>query len=268
MENAIFISCGQLTNDERELGMAIKAAVDATPGFVGYFAEDVQSLDALATNILDALRGCAGAIVVLTDRGPLISLDGAERGRRSSVWVNQEIAVLAYRQFVESRKIPILCWRQNGVELEGAMTAFIVNPRPIPPPSEVATLVGSWLAKESFHSGANEVFESKWKGLSEPAFLVLAALVDEGGTSVLKTSVKRTLRDRYDVTMNEDDQIVRRGVQQLTNADLVKTQLTDAGEEFSLHPTWQPQLRPRIYGWVRERKGRLTGAAPDGRREM
>ena len=71
MENTIFISCGQLTSDERELGLAIKAAVDKTPGFIGYFAEEVQSLDALAANILDALRRCSGAIVVLTDRGPL-----------------------------------------------------------------------------------------------------------------------------------------------------------------------------------------------------
>ena len=99
----------------------------------------------------------------------------------------------------------------------------------IPQISEVNGLVSSWVGKGSFHGGANEVFENKWKMLSEPAVLVLAALVDEGGMSVLKASLKRTLVERYGVSMIEDDQIVRRGVQQLTNADLVKTQLTDYG---------------------------------------
>ncbi len=49
---------------------------------------------------------------------------------RSSVWTNQELALLAYRQFFERRTIPILAFKEQTVTLEGAMTAFIVNPKP------------------------------------------------------------------------------------------------------------------------------------------
>jgi hypothetical protein len=258
MENTIFVSCGQLTDGERAMGIAIKEAIDNTPGFVAYFAQEVQNLEGLATNVLRAVQRCSGAVVVLTDRGPSVGLDGAHRGRRSSVWVNQEIALLAYRQFVEDRRIPILCWRENGVELEGAMSAFIVNPKPLPPVSEIAALIRAWLDSESFHGGAADVLVRKWSGLSEPAFLVLAALIDEGGQSVLKASVKRTLRDRYGVPANQDDDVVRRGLQQLVNADLVKTRYTDSGEELSLHPTWEPAVRPRLHRWVRDRRGQAV----------
>ena len=101
-KSLIFVSCGQRTPDEKELGVRIKATIDATPGFEAYFAETVQNLDALSSNVLDAVRRCSGAVVVLNDRGPMIGADGAEVGRRSSVWVNQEVAILAYRQFFES----------------------------------------------------------------------------------------------------------------------------------------------------------------------
>jgi hypothetical protein len=258
MQNAIFVSCGQLTDSELVLGSAIKQAIDNTSGFVAYFAQEVQNLEGLGNNVLDALRTCSGAVIVLTDRGPAVGLDGVERGRRSSVWVNQEIAVLAYRQFVESRRIPILCWRQNGVELEGAMSALIVNPRPLPSSSEIGVLTRAWLEHETFHGAAPDVFDRKWSGLSEAALLVLAALIDEGGTTVLKHSVKRTLRDRYGVSANEDDQIVRNGVQQLTNVDLVKTRLSDSGEELSLHPSWETAVRPRVHRWVRERRSQAV----------
>jgi len=34
----IFVSCGQLTAEERALGTAVKAEIDKTPGLEGYFA--------------------------------------------------------------------------------------------------------------------------------------------------------------------------------------------------------------------------------------
>src|SRR5437773_2014248 len=106
----IFVSCGQLTEAEKTLGVLMKAVVDGTPGFEAYFAETVQDLASLAHHVLNGIRQCAGAIVVLQDRGIVTYADGGEWGHRSSVWVNQEVAILAYRQFFEAKAIPILAF--------------------------------------------------------------------------------------------------------------------------------------------------------------
>jgi hypothetical protein len=71
----IFVSCGQLTDDEKTLGLLIKTTIDATAGFEAYFAQAAQDLEALGRHVLDAIRRCAGAVVVLHDRGVVI---GAE----------------------------------------------------------------------------------------------------------------------------------------------------------------------------------------------
>jgi hypothetical protein len=124
----IFVSCGQLTEEERTLGIRIKAIIDATAGFEAYFVQAVQDFETLGQHVLDAIRRWAGAVVILHDRGVVIGADGNEWGHRSSVWVNQELAILAYRQFFESRKIPLLAFMDSRVKIEGAMTSLIVNP--------------------------------------------------------------------------------------------------------------------------------------------
>ena len=90
----IFVSCGQLTEAEKSVGVLLKAVVDGTSGFEAYFAGAVHDLDALAHHVLEGIQRCAGAIVVLHDRGVVMHSDGAKWGHRSSVWVNQEVAIL------------------------------------------------------------------------------------------------------------------------------------------------------------------------------
>jgi hypothetical protein len=99
----IFMSCGQFTMEEQALGMAVMAEVDGTPGMEGYFAETVHDLTALAHHVFGALRHCAGAILLLQERGIVTTSDGEDLGHGSSVWINQELAILAYRQFFEAR---------------------------------------------------------------------------------------------------------------------------------------------------------------------
>ena len=43
----IFVSCGQLTAEEKYLGLAVKSTIDATPEFEAYFAESVHDLESL-----------------------------------------------------------------------------------------------------------------------------------------------------------------------------------------------------------------------------
>ena len=113
VERLIFVSCGQKTDKEKQLGRRTQQEIDARAGFKAYFAESVQSLDTPVRSIFDALRRCAGAVVFLPQRG-----NGS-----SSMWINQELAILAYRQFFEQREIPILAFKDVAVELEGAISA-------------------------------------------------------------------------------------------------------------------------------------------------
>jgi hypothetical protein len=163
----IFVSCGQLTEDETTVGLLIKTTIDATAGFEAYFAQSVQDFEALGRHVLEAIRRCAGAVVLLHDRGVVIGANGNEWGRRSSVWVNHELAILAYRQFFESQKIPLLAFIDPKVKLEGAMTSLIVNPRLLGTAPEVAAAVKAWLSSGEFTAGSDDAFTRKWNQLTD-----------------------------------------------------------------------------------------------------
>jgi len=96
----IFVSCGQVTEEEKQLGTAVKNLIDSMEGFQAYFAEEVHDLTALGHHIFDALFRCSGAISFLQKRGSVTGISGEDWGVRSSVWVNQEIAILAFRKFL------------------------------------------------------------------------------------------------------------------------------------------------------------------------
>ena len=238
----IFISCGQLTGDEKSLGLAVKSAIDATPGFEAYFAETVHDLEALGRNIFDALGQCSGAVVFLHERGTVLDGSGSEWGHRSSVWVNQEIAILAYRQFLESRQLPILVFKDERVKLEGAMTALIVNPLPILGAAEIVKRVRSWLEDQSFSTASDDVFLKKWARLS--------CLLDQGEDQVKEDSVWKALIDTFSVSKNEASSAVQKARLEFINTDLVKLiHNTHSGNELSVHPTWKFQLRRAVAQW-------------------
>ncbi len=247
----IFVSCGQLTEDERTLGILIKAIIDATAGFEAYFAQAVQDFETLGRHVLDAVRRCAGAVVVLHDRGVVVAVDGKEWGHRSSVWVNQELAILAYRQFFESQKIPLLAFIDPKVKLEGAMTSLIVNPRPLGTAPEVATAVKAWLSSGEFTAGSDEVFARKWNQLTDEGRKVLAGLLEEGGYSVKETAVRHAVMRRFNMQSNPATEAVRKASLEFINTDLVKLiHNVHSGDELSVHPTWEFHLRRQIAEWL------------------
>jgi len=246
----IFVSCGQLTEEEKSLGLAVQNAIIATPGFDAYFVETVHDLDALGQNIFDALRRCSGAVVFLHERGTVLDASGSEWGRRSSVWVNQEIAILAYRQFIEARQLPVLVFKDERVRLEGAMTVLIVNPLPITEPTEVVKTVLSWLNKNTFSVGSDDVFSKKWERLSEQSRQVVSCLLDQGGYQVKKDSVRRALIDTFGVPKNDASAIIRKAGLEFINTDLVKLiPNIHSGDELSVHPTWESRLRRAVAQW-------------------
>lgn len=113
----IFISCGQYTAEEIALGKAIEQVVRDTTDLNAYFAEQQNTLEGLASNILTSLERCAGFVAVAHHRGRVQRLD--DEVVRASVWVEQEIAIAAFIQHALNRRIEVALYIQKGIRREG-----------------------------------------------------------------------------------------------------------------------------------------------------
>jgi hypothetical protein len=231
----IFVSCGQRTPEEARLGRMVQQAINSHSGFKAYFADSVQSLAALGDHVFDALRRCAGAVILLHER---------EIGR-SSMWINQELAILAYRQFFESKEIPILVFKHENVRLEGAMTAFIVNAKPLSTEEAVVDHVHIWVTDKAAGGPPDEqaVFDQKWAGLQADDHKILKALIEEGGHNVKESSIRRRLV-KNGLDSNAASNILRTRRAAMSQENLVKLHhnIYD-GDEISLHPAWEWYVR-------------------------
>lgn len=111
----VFISCGQFTDDERDLGkQACELVRELTP-FEGYFAQNQITLKALSENILNRLYESVGLIVIMHHRG---KIEGHEINR-ASVWVEQEVAIATLMEQVLRRPLHAALFVQHGITLEG-----------------------------------------------------------------------------------------------------------------------------------------------------
>jgi hypothetical protein len=132
----VFISCGQFTSTERQLGKQIAAMVKDLTGLDTFFAEEVQNLTGLDQNILNALHECAGFVTVMHPRGKILR-PGASELIRASVWIEQEIAVATYIQRIEKRQLPIIAFKHVSVGREGIRDVLHLNPIEFAEESEV-----------------------------------------------------------------------------------------------------------------------------------
>ncbi len=128
----IFISCGQRTHEERQLGSAIEDLVRQLTPFDPYFAEYQHTLDGLVNNIFAALNKATGLIAIMHRRGNVDFRDTArnvERGiSRASVWVEQELAITAFLEHISARKIYVEAFAQKGINREGVREQLLLNP--------------------------------------------------------------------------------------------------------------------------------------------
>jgi hypothetical protein len=126
-EPFIFISCGQYTEAEKSLGKDICKVVQSITGLGAFFAEQVQDLNGLDSNILAALRDCTGFIAVLHPRGVIQRPDGSKH-IRASVWIEQEIAVATYIQRLTQKSLPVIAFCHESVGREGIRELLHLNP--------------------------------------------------------------------------------------------------------------------------------------------
>ena len=126
-KQTIFISCGQYSEAEKRLGKDIAAMVKNLTGLEPFFAEEVQDLNGLDSNILNALRDCVAFITVIHPRGVITHPDKSKHVR-ASVWIEQEIAIATYIQRVEKRQLPIIAFKHESVGREGIRDLLQLNP--------------------------------------------------------------------------------------------------------------------------------------------
>lgn len=123
----VFISCGQDTLQERQLGRDICSLIaDLRPDANAYFAQNQSTVEGLNSNIFGYLHRSAALICVMHGRGEITLPEGRSL-IRSSVWIEQEIAIAAFIYNVLKRPIPILFYKQANVATEGIRAAVLVN---------------------------------------------------------------------------------------------------------------------------------------------
>lgn len=132
----IFISCGQYAETEKSLGKAIVKMVKSVTGLEAFFADEVQDLNGLDANILDALRECAAFITVMHPRGNILRPDNSIHVR-ASVWIEQEIAIATYIQRMEKRPLPVIAFIHKSVGREGMRDLLHLDPIPFVHETEV-----------------------------------------------------------------------------------------------------------------------------------
>ena len=76
--NIVFISCGQRTEEEKQLGRAIFDLVKELTPFTPFFAAEVRSVSALTIEIFQNLMDAAGFVCVMHRRGD-VHIDGSRR---------------------------------------------------------------------------------------------------------------------------------------------------------------------------------------------
>ena len=125
--NLVFISCGQVTERERGLGMAAAELVRQLTPYEPYFAENQSSLEGLTKNILAALNRSAGLIAIMHPRGTM-AFPGGRHQTRASVWIEQEIAIAAFIVQVLGRPLSVVAYIHKDVTREGMREELQLNP--------------------------------------------------------------------------------------------------------------------------------------------
>lgn len=125
--NLVFISCGQVTERERSLGMAAAELVCELTPYEPYFAENQSSLEAVTKNILEALNHSVGLIAIMHPRGSL-TFAGRDLRTRASVWIEQEIAIAAFMVQVLGRPLRVAAYIHKDIAREGMRAELQLNP--------------------------------------------------------------------------------------------------------------------------------------------
>src|SRR6266581_399319 len=129
-ESLVFVSCGQSTPAERQLGQAIAKMVQRNTGCNAYFAQNQTNLEGVTENILKKLNDAVGFIAIIHPRGNVSNPNNASELSwvRGSVWVEQEIAIAAFISQALERPMQVRTYVHDSIRLEGLRDKLHLNP--------------------------------------------------------------------------------------------------------------------------------------------
>jgi hypothetical protein len=129
-EALVFVSCGQSTYAERELGKSIAKLVEMETGCTAYFAENQTTLEGVTENILKRLNEAVAFIAIMHPRGDVSNPHNpsARSWVRGSVWVEQEVAIAAFISQALQRPMKVRCYVHKDIFREGLRDKLHLNP--------------------------------------------------------------------------------------------------------------------------------------------
>ena len=143
----VFISCGQSTPAECELGKQIAKLVEDTTGCCAYFAENQRNLDGVTDHILKKLKSAVAFVVVMHPRGTVSNPHTGSNWVRGSVWVEQEIAIAAFMSQALEMRIEVIAYIHKSIKREGLQDKVLLNPTYFDDDCEVITHLEEFLPK-------------------------------------------------------------------------------------------------------------------------
>lgn len=180
MAYRIFISCGQRTDEERRVGEELERLI-REGGHDPFFAGGAHSFDELATHIFTGLARCEAYLAVMHPRGE-VRYPGTERVEiRGSVWIHQELAILAYRRFLQGRSLPLRVLMHRTIGREGVMDNLIINPVVFEREEEIYESVREWMHEElipdPIQTSRERLFRQHTRNLEDAHWQLLLACV-------------------------------------------------------------------------------------------
>ena len=176
----VFISCGQLREEERKVGEELHSLL-TKGGHAPFFAAKAHSFDELATHIFAGLATCEAYLAVLHPRGEVHYPGVKEVKIRGSVWIHQELAILAYRRFLQGQSIPLCVLIETSIDREGVLDNLIVNPHPFRTEEEIYKRVQEWmrddLVKDPIQTAREHLFQEHTQDLIKEHWQLLLLCV-------------------------------------------------------------------------------------------
>lgn len=173
----IFVSCGQETDEEISLGRDIITTIGNHKGMEGFLAQDVYSPEDLNRAVFEAMKTCDALFAVMHKRGG-VTYRNYPVIHRSSVWIQQEIAILCYRRYLQGSHVPIRVYAERGILLEGVMKTSIVNPIIFEKREQLLKGLNAWLNGPEFDEDPilarrDSLFQRRVQNLREHHWLIL-----------------------------------------------------------------------------------------------
>ena len=163
VKDLVFVSCGQVTPEERKLGADISKLICELTPYRPYFAENQTTLEGFTHNILGNLNKAIGFIAIMHPRGIVKLHDGREE-TRGSVWIEQEIAIAAFMAQILHHEIRMAAYIHADIRREGMRDQLLLNAVPFSKDSEVIERLSEILPTWKLD---DPIAEERWSGIRD-----------------------------------------------------------------------------------------------------